>query len=73
MTQNNIGVLQQDEVILPKGNDSEKKILNSDDQDHSITVDPKDITLKLDHIADKNEYSESDPNASNHTPRSQRD
>ena len=49
-----ISSLQQDEVILPKGNDSEKKILNSDDHDHSITVDPKDITLKLDSIADKN-------------------
>ena len=53
MTQNNIGVLQQDEVILPKGNDSEKKLVKTDEQD--ITVDPKDITLKLDQIVDERE------------------
>ena len=71
MTQHNIGVLQQDEVILPKGNDSEKKLVKTDEQD--ITVDPKDITLKLDGIVDEKEQSEPEQNVSNATPRSQRD
>ena len=71
MKEHNIGVLLPDEVMLNRGQDSEKKMVSPDGDVTIGVTDPKDIKVQLEksEVDDVSDYS---GDVSNRTPRSQR-